>query len=39
MTNHVVEDCRKPTLAHVRRNDDGSFAFMILKAICARQGE
>ena len=26
MRNRVVEECRKPALAHVRRNDDGSFA-------------
>lgn len=26
MRNHVVEECGKPALAHVRRNDDGSFA-------------
>ncbi len=26
MRNRVVEECRKPSLAHVRRNDDGSFA-------------
>lgn len=26
MMNRVVEEYRKPSLAHVRRNDDGSFA-------------
>lgn len=26
MMNRVVEECRKPALAHVRRNGDGSFA-------------
>ena len=26
MVNRVLEECRKPALAHVRRNADGSFA-------------
>lgn len=26
MMNCALEECRKPYLAHVRRNDDGSFA-------------
>ncbi len=26
MMNLVLEEYRKPALAHVRRNDDGSFA-------------
>lgn len=25
MMSRVLEECRKPALAHVRRNDDGSF--------------
>jgi hypothetical protein len=26
MMHRVLEECLKPSLAHVRRNDDGSFA-------------
>jgi|CXWL01.1.fsa_nt_gi hypothetical protein len=26
MMSRVLEECRKPSLAHVRRSDDGSFA-------------
>lgn len=26
MVNRVLEECRKPPLAHVRRNDDWTFA-------------